>query len=71
MLIRLIVLVLKGFSMFNKLFFDVLSKVLAGASPEIRNMIKNFLIDLEEKAKKTENPIDDILVMLLRIFTGF
>ena len=51
--------------------YKMIVKVLSGASPEIRNQIKSFLSDLEEKAKKTSNPVDDILVMCLRIIMGF
>jgi hypothetical protein len=46
-------------------------KVLSGATPEIRNQIKAFLADLEEKAADTPNPVDDILVLVLRIVLGF
>ena len=54
-----------------KLIYSVFAKVLAGASPEIRNRIKAFLADLEKKAAETANPVDDILVLVLRIVTGF
>lgn len=53
------------------IIYKMAVKVLSGASPEIRNQIKAFLADLEEKAKKTSNPVDDILVLCLRILLGF
>ena len=57
--------------MMLNIVYKMIVKVLSGASPEIRNQIKAFLADLEEKAKKTSNPVDDILVMCLRIIMGF
>ncbi|MDD3818359.1 MAG: hypothetical protein RBT05_00615 [Bacteroidales bacterium] len=53
------------------IIYKTIVKVLAGASPEIRNQIRAFLADLEEKAKETPNPVDDILVLCLRILFGF
>lgn len=53
------------------IMYKMAVKVLSGASPEIRNQIKAFLSDLEEKAKQTSNPVDDILVLCLRILLGF
>ncbi len=57
--------------MMLNIVYKMIVKVLSGASPEIRNQIKAFMADLEEKAKKTSNPVDDILVMCLRIIMGF
>jgi len=57
--------------MMLNIVYKMVVKVISGASPEIRNQIKAFLSDLEEKAKKTSNPVDDILVMCLRIIMGF
>ncbi|MDD2353570.1 MAG: hypothetical protein PHX56_08480 [Atribacterota bacterium] len=57
--------------MMLNIVYKMIVKVISGASPEIRNQIKAFLTDLEEKAKKTSNPVDDILVMCLRIIMGF
>ena len=57
--------------MMLNIVYKMIVKVLSGASPEIRNQIKAFLSDLEDKAKKTSNPVDDILVMCLRIIMGF
>ena len=51
--------------------YKTIVKIITGASPEIRNNIKSFLTDLEEKAKQTANPLDDILVLCLRILLGF
>ena len=51
--------------------YKMVVKVLSGSSPEIRNQIKAFLADLEEKAKQTSNPVDDILVLCLRTVLGF
>ena len=53
------------------IILKLLSKLITGISPQIREEILNFLKDLEEKAKKTPKPIDDIIVLLLRILFGF
>jgi hypothetical protein len=61
----------RGVIMMLNIVYKMIVKVLSGASPEIRNQIKAFLADLEEKAKQTSNPVDDILVLCLRIVLGF
>jgi hypothetical protein len=61
----------RGVKMMLNIIYKMAVKVLSGASPEIRNQIKAFLSDLEEKAKQTSNPVDDILVLCLRILLGF
>lgn len=40
--------------------------VVGAASPEIRENVKTWVADLAEKAKATPNPMDDILVGLLK-----
>ena len=57
--------------MMINIIYKMVVKVLGGASPEIRNQIKSFLAELEEKARETSNPVDDILVLCLRIVLGF
>jgi hypothetical protein len=61
----------RGVKMMLNIVYKMIVKVLSGASPEIRNQIKAFLAELEEKAKQTSNPVDDILVLCLRIVLGF
>jgi hypothetical protein len=68
---RLQVLGKRGVKMMLNIVYKMIVKVLSGASPEIRNQIKAFLAELEEKAKQTSNPVDDILVLCLRIVLGF
>ncbi|GAI96154.1 unnamed protein product [marine sediment metagenome] len=53
------------------IILEILSKLITGISPKIREAILEFLKDLEVKAKETPNPIDDIIVLLLRILFGF
>jgi hypothetical protein len=57
--------------MMLNIIYKMVVKVISRASPEIRNQIKAFLADLEEKAKQTSNPVDDILVLCFRILLGF
>ncbi len=57
--------------MMLNIIYKMFHKVLSGATPEIRSNIKDFLADLEEKASATPNPVDDILVLVLRIVLGF
>jgi len=33
-------------------------------TPELRKLLCNFLFELNEKAKKTDNPVDDLFCML-------
>jgi hypothetical protein len=61
----------KGGKKMIAIILDLLSKLLTGMSPKIRELILDFLKDLEVKAKETPNPIDDIIVLLLRILFGF
>lgn len=53
------------------IILEILSKLIKGISPKIREEILNFLKDLEAKAQETPNPVDDIIVLLLRILFGF
>lgn len=43
------------------------SRLLVSASPTIKGFLKQLMDNLEAKAKATDNPIDDILVDLLKI----
>lgn len=54
-----------------RIILELLSKLITGISPKIREEILEFLKDLEAKAKETPNPIDDIIVLLLRVLFGF
>ena len=53
------------------ILLEILSKLIKGISPKIREAMLEFLKDLEIKAQETPNPIDDIVVLLLRILFGF
>jgi len=44
----------------------ILVKVIKSISPELKNVIKTVLDTLEQHAKKTTNPYDDIFVELLK-----
>lgn len=51
--------------------FRLIGLVIGIVSPEIRTGVTELLDRLEEKAKKTDNPWDDMLVaMLKQIMTG-
>lgn len=55
----------------NKWILQIITMVVGVASPEIRTGVLQLLNKLEEQAKKTPNPWDDILVGLLKtIMTG-
>ena len=44
----------------------VLGAILSVVSPKIREELENFVSHLEEKAKETPNPADDMLVDFLK-----
>lgn len=54
----------------EKIIFEIFLKVITGISPKIREELKNFVSSLELKAQETSNPVDDILVLFLRILVG-
>jgi len=39
-------------------------------SSQFRDKIVDFVLDLEEKAKETENPFDDFAVQVLKLIFG-
>jgi hypothetical protein len=51
--------------------FALLQKFLAMISPQLRAAIEKGLVELEAAAAKTDNKLDDFLVAILRIVTGF
>jgi len=48
----------------DKWIWKILALILVQASPEIRNAFCDMLNELEQKAKATKNPWDDVLVGL-------
>jgi len=55
----------------NVWILGLIRLVVGVVSPEIRTGVKELLNALEDKAKKTANPWDDMLVaMLKQIMTG-
>jgi len=50
----------------NKWIWRLIGLVLSQASPVIREHLCTLLADLEQKAKETDNPWDDVVVGLLK-----
>lgn len=50
----------------NKWIWELIRLILSVASPEIRESICKLLNTMEQKAKETKNPWDDVLVGLLK-----
>jgi hypothetical protein len=48
----------------------ILASALSAASPEIKKMLQDGLLDLEKKAELTTNKFDDILVAILKSILG-
>ena len=49
----------------------ILQAILDKISPEIREAVREFLDDLEAKAKLTPNLWDDVIVFVLKKVLGF
>lgn len=48
---------------------DLIKIILTAISPELRKLIVQFILSLRASAKKTSNPLDDIIVeILIKIF---
>lgn len=54
----------------DKVIAKVLEKIINNMSDNLRAEIIQFVKRLEEVAKKSENPWDDILVMVLKVALG-
>lgn len=50
----------------NEWLLRLITLIVGVASPELRKMLQQWLVTLEEQAKATKNPWDDILVALLK-----
>lgn len=56
--------------MLTEILVKILIGALQNATPEIRQVLVEYLDAMEKKAKLTENPFDDILVMILKGLAG-
>ena len=50
----------------NEWILRLITLIFGVASPELRKMLEQWLTQLEQQAKATKNPWDDILVALLK-----
>jgi len=48
------------------IFLRILPSLIENMSPALREMIVNYIRELEKHAQKTENIFDDLLVVLLK-----
>lgn len=55
---------------FTKIILSIVMQILptliSQISPVLREMIKTFILELEKKAKESQNPFDDMFVALLK-----
>lgn len=51
----------------NDWIFRMITLVVGAASPEIRESVTSLIKALDERAKATPNPIDDVFVGLLKV----
>ncbi|MQY79609.1 MAG: hypothetical protein GH151_10530 [Bacteroidetes bacterium] len=48
---------------------DLIKIILNAISPSLRKLIVEFILSLRAAAKKTDNPLDDIIVeVLIKVF---
>ena len=52
------------------MLLKLLEKIISTISPQLREFIKETLTKMEAKAKETDNPLDDVLVLVLRVLFG-
>ena len=50
----------------NEWILKLIGIIVSVASPELRKMLEQWLTQLEQQAKATKNPVDDILVGMLK-----
>jgi len=54
----------------NHWLVQLISQILIGMSPQLREGLKTWIRDMEAEAKTTENPWDDIFVGILKTVLG-
>ncbi len=52
-------------------FLGVFETIVQQVTPELRQLIEKFVLELEAKAKATKSPYDDIAVAILKGVLGF
>lgn len=57
--------------MWNVVIEKVVPNLIKRLTPEVRGLLEKVIEDLKAKARKTDNPIDDMLVGLLAAMLGF
>ena len=60
----------KGLAMFQKFIFKMFMQMLASASPEIVEGIREGVQKMVVKARETPNPWDDMFTGLLQMLVG-
>lgn len=59
---------MKGFSL--QIIVSLVRQVADQISPQLRQMLKEFILELEKKARKTDNPWDDFAVDVAKVLLG-
>lgn len=54
----------------EKLVVKIIETILSRVSPELRQEIENVVLRLETAAAATDNPWDDLAVMILKVALG-
>lgn len=72
MIIKVIHFVLRKLmgGIMEKIISKIVEKIISNMSEQLRTEIKIWVKRLDEVAKATKNPWDDILVMLLKVALG-
>ncbi len=52
------------------IFLRTIGSALRGASPEVADQLKRYILELEKKAVATPNPYDNILVDFMKALFG-
>lgn len=50
----------------NEWILKLIGLIFSVASPEVRKMVETMVTNLEQQARATKNPWDDVLVALLK-----
>jgi len=54
----------------ERIIIRIIEEILNRTSEQMRNKIKEYILKLEETAKATKNPWDDLAVLIVKIALG-